>query len=116
MKAAGQIALTPFPNTYLSHPKLRPVLLICKASVRYDDWLVCMVSSQLQQFEPELDEFIRTDDSEYAATGLKVSSVLRVTRLAVLQTDLMVGLLGEISQPRLKTVTQRIARWIEFQG
>jgi len=49
MKKAGQIALTPFPYTDLSRAKLRPVLLIRQASIQYDNWLVCMVSSQLNQ-------------------------------------------------------------------
>jgi len=48
MKRAGQIVLTPFPYSDLSGAKLRPVLMLRQAS-RFDDWLVCMVSSQLQQ-------------------------------------------------------------------
>jgi hypothetical protein len=39
MKRAGQIALTPFPNTDLSGSKRRPVLLIRQASSRFDDSL-----------------------------------------------------------------------------
>ena len=42
MKQAGQIVLTPFPYTDLSGAKLRPVLLLRQASVRFDDWLVCI--------------------------------------------------------------------------
>ena len=45
MKRAGQIVLTPFPYTDLSATKLRPVLMLRSAS-RFDDWLVCMVSSR----------------------------------------------------------------------
>ena len=36
MKQAGQIVLTPFPYTDLSDAKLRPVLLLRQASVRFD--------------------------------------------------------------------------------
>ena len=72
MKRAGQIALTPFPYTDLSGAKLRPVLLLRRASVRFDDWLVCMVSSQLHQSDPQLDEPMLPAESGFAATGLKV--------------------------------------------
>jgi len=39
MKQAGQIVLTPFPYTDLSGAKLRPVLMLRKASC-FDDWLL----------------------------------------------------------------------------
>ena len=48
MKHAGQIVLTPSPYSDLSGAKLHPVLMLRQAS-RFEDWLVCMVSSQLQQ-------------------------------------------------------------------
>lgn len=116
MKAAGQIVLTPFPNTDLSSAKLRPVLLLCKASSRFDDWLVCMVSSQLHQAETGLDELIRSEDEDFVATGLKLSSVVRASRLAVLQGESMIGRLGDIGPARLKALRARIARWVESDG
>ena len=116
MKAAGQLVLTPFPNTDLSSAKLRPVLLLCKASSRFDDWLVCMVSSQLHQAEPQVDEFVRSTDEDFGATGLKVSSVARVSRLAVLQGESMIGCLGQVSPLRLLALRTRVARWIESGG
>ena len=109
---AGQIVLTPFPYTDLSGAKLRPVLLLRQASARFDDWLVCMVSSQLQQAEPGLDELISLGDADYVATGLKVTSVLRLSRLAVVDGAVLVGAIGEISPARLLAVRQRLAAWM----
>ncbi|MBC7618154.1 MAG: type II toxin-antitoxin system PemK/MazF family toxin [Candidatus Saccharibacteria bacterium] len=112
MKHAGQIVLTPFPYTDLSGAKLRPVLLLRQASARFDDWLVCMVSSQLQQAETGLDELISPGDEDYVATGLKMPSVLRLSRLAVVDGAVLVGAIGEISHARLLTVRQRLAEWV----
>ena len=112
MKHPGQIVVTPFPHTDLSGAKLRPVLLLRQASSRFDDWLVCMVSSQLQQAETGLDELIASDDADYSGTGLKVPSVLRLSRLAVVDGSVLVGAIGEISTVRLLTVRQRLAAWI----
>ncbi len=75
MKRAGQIVLTPFPYCDLKGAKLRPVLMLRQAS-RFDDWLVCMVSSQVQQAETGLDEILNQSDTDFANSGLKVPSVL----------------------------------------
>ncbi|CAK0756232.1 mRNA interferase MazF [Azospirillaceae bacterium] len=112
MKRAGQIVLVPFPFTDLSGSKLRPVLMIRQASRRYDDWLVCMVSSQLQQAEPDLDEILRQDEADFAVTGLKASSVIRLSRLAVIDGAMLVGCLGTISDERLGRLRQRLAAWL----
>jgi mRNA interferase MazF len=112
MKQAGQIALTPFPYTDLTGAKLRPVLMLKKSSIYHDDWLVCMVSSQLQQADPDLDEIITEADDDFSASGLKVQSVLRLSRLAILSSNLMVGNLGQISSHRLSTVRKRLSQWL----
>ncbi|MED5296060.1 type II toxin-antitoxin system PemK/MazF family toxin [Salinicola sp. LHM] len=87
MKHAGQIALMPFPYTDLTHSKKRPVLLLRRLDHAQDDWLVCMVSSRLHQAEQALDWMLRPDDDEFADSGLKVASVFRLSRLAVLDGE-----------------------------
>jgi mRNA interferase MazF len=111
MKRAGQIVLTPFPYSDLSEAKLRPVLMLRQAS-RFDDWLVCMVSSQVQQAETGLDEILVQSDTDFASSGLKVPSVLRLSRLAVLDGSLLLGSIGTISDERLENVRQRLAKWV----
>ena len=111
MKRTGQIVLTPFPYSDLSEAKLRPVLMLRQAS-RFDDWLVCMVSSQVQQAETGLDEILVQSDTDFASSGLKVPSVLRLSRLAVLDGSLLLGSIGTISDERLGNVKQRLAKWV----
>lgn len=112
MKRAGHIALVPFPFTDLSGAKLRPVLMLRKVSAHFDDWLVCMVSSQLRQADPALDEMLHPEEADFAQSGLKVASVLRLSRLAVLDGALLVGCTGSISDQRLHDIRQRLAVWI----
>lgn len=112
MKQVGQIALVPFPFTNTTQTKLRPILMLRKASTHFDDWLVCMISSQLRQADPDLDEILTPDDPEFAATGLKTASVFRLSRLAVLDGGLLMGSMGAISEQRLQRLRQRIAAWI----
>ncbi|MBK1705470.1 type II toxin-antitoxin system PemK/MazF family toxin [Halochromatium glycolicum] len=113
MKRAGQIALMPFPFTDLTHSKKRPVLLLRRLDHTHDDWLVCMVSSRLNHAQPGLDWVLTPDDDGFAATGLKVASVFRLSRLAVLDGSLLLGQLGCVSETRLCEPRHGLSHWIE---
>lgn len=112
MKRGGHIALMPFPYSNLRQSKKRPVLLLRQMDDGQDDWLVCMVSSQLHRAHPRLDWVLRPEDAEFAASGLKVASVFRLSRLAVLEGSLLLGQLGEVSDSRLRDLRQRLATWL----
>lgn len=104
MKAAGQIVLFRFPRSDLSAGKLRPALLLCEVPGPYDDWLICMVSSQVRQHIEGLGEIIAKDDADFAASGLKVTSVIRAGRLAVVESRVLQGAIGAISAERLRRI------------
>lgn len=86
--------------------------MLRKASSQFDDWLVCMVSSQIQQADSDFDEIVQPSDADFASSGLKVPSVLRLSRLGVLDSSLLVGRLGSISYERLWQIRQRLSVWI----
>ena len=109
---AGQIVLFRFPSTDLILGSLRPSLLVAPIPSSYDDWLVCMISSQIHQAIPNFDEIIQITDADFAKTRLKTESVIRLSRLAVVSETIFVGKLGEISQARLQRVKENLADWI----
>ncbi|TSA09180.1 MAG: hypothetical protein D4R73_07280 [Deltaproteobacteria bacterium] len=45
-------------------------------------------------------------------TGLNFSSVIRASRLAVVNSEILLGKLGQIDQERLLRVKEKIAKWI----
>lgn len=94
MKRAGQIVLFRFPQADLQEGKLRPALLLAKLPGEHGDWLICMISSQVRHYVPEFDEIVREEDSDFATSGLKVASVIRVGRLAVVEADILLGAAG----------------------
>ncbi|MDZ7359590.1 MAG: hypothetical protein ONB46_02530 [candidate division KSB1 bacterium] len=49
MKKSGQIVLFNFPQTDLIPGKSRPALMLAKLPGEYNDWLICMISSQTHQ-------------------------------------------------------------------
>jgi len=112
MKREGQIALMPFPYTDLTSSKRRPVLLLRRLDQEHDDWLVCMISSKMHQYNQGFDRVILQEDPEFDETGLKVNSVIRLSRLAVLDGSLLLGQLGFVSDHRLAELKQTLSDWL----
>jgi len=112
VKQAGQVVLFRFPHTDLEEGKLRPALLLGKLLGEYDDWLICMISSQMRHYIPEFDDMVREDDADFAASGLKAASVIRIGRLAVVQGEILLGAIGQIAPERLRRIKSRLAEWL----
>ncbi|MBN1755738.1 type II toxin-antitoxin system PemK/MazF family toxin [bacterium] len=112
MKKPGQVILFEFPQTNLKQGNLRPALLVSKLPGQYDDWLMCMISTQTQHYIKDFDELIQFDDPDYKLSGLKDPSIIRVERLAVVNADILLGAIGEISAERLRRVKTHLSEWI----
>lgn len=84
MKQDGQVVLFRFPQADLEQGKLRPALLVRKLPGEYDDWLICVISSQVRHHLDGFDEIMMDGDDDFADSGLKVASVIRIGRLATL--------------------------------
>jgi mRNA interferase MazF len=112
MKQTGQIVVFRFPQTDLEKGKLRPALLLGKLPGEYDDWLICMISSQTSQYIPEFDEKVEESDEDFAESGLKVTSVIRVGRLAVVSGEILLGAIGQVSSKRLSRVKKHLSDWL----
>src|SRR5829696_2353333 len=108
MKEAGQAVVFRFPQTDLEEGKLRPALLLGKLPGNYDDWLICMISSQTRQSIAGFDEIVQEND-DFGKSGLKVTSVIRVGRLAVVSGEILIGAIGQISSERLSRVKKHLA-------
>ncbi len=108
----GQVVLFRFPRTDQGAGKLRPALVLRKLPGRYDDWLICMISSQIAQAVPGFDEVISGGDSDFPLSGLKTVSAVRISRLAIVNRYVLCGAIGEISPERLSRTKKRLADWI----
>nr|VFJ94508.1 MAG: mRNA interferase MazF [Candidatus Kentron sp. H]VFJ95387.1 MAG: mRNA interferase MazF [Candidatus Kentron sp. H]VFK01618.1 MAG: mRNA interferase MazF [Candidatus Kentron sp. H] len=105
----GRIVLFPFPRTDQATGKLRPALVLRRCPGPHDDWLICMISSQLRHEIPGMDTVLHQDDADFAQTGLKLPSVIRVTRLAVVASSMLQGAIGSMPAPRLSWIRRSIA-------
>ena len=112
MKKVGQVVVFRFPQTDLEEGKLRPALLLGKLPGEYDDWLICMISSQTRQYIAGFDEIVKDNDEDFKQSGLKVTSLIRVGRLAVVSGEILLGAIGEISTKRLNRAKSNLSNWL----
>ena len=112
MKEAGQVVVFRFPQTDLEEGKLRPALLLGKLPGNYDDWLICMISSQTRQYIEGFDELVQESANDFGESGLKVTSVIRVGRLAVVSGEILIGAIGQVSSERLSRVKKHLSDWL----
>ena len=59
------------------------------------------------------DEIISEADADFHLSGLKTTSLIRVTRLAIVSGDILLGSIGKVYRKRLLLIKDRLARWIE---
>lgn len=110
----GNIVLIRFPQADLQAGKYRPALVVAAAPGRHPDLLLALISSNTQQAIPKFDEIINPTDSDYADAGLKVRSVVRLARLATVESAIINARLGYISSDRLRRIRKRIADWLQM--
>jgi len=106
----GDIALTSLPQSD-GAAKIRPVLLL-KRMPPFSDFLVCGVSSQLQQEVVGFDHVIGSGTPDFAGSGLKTNSVVRLGFLAVLSEAHLVGKIGSISGATVALLRQRLGEFL----
>ena len=109
----GDIVLIRFPQTDLQAGKLRPAVVVAITPGRYAEVLLALVSSRTYQAIPEFDEIIDPSDSDFKTTGLKVRSVIRLARLATVETSVISARLGNISPVRLRQISKRLVDWLQ---
>jgi mRNA interferase MazF len=84
--------------------------LLLRRRPPFGDWLVCGVSTQLQQRVAGFDEVLAPSDAEFASTGLKTASLIRLGFLAVLPEADMLGVIGSISRERHQRLLANLCR------
>ena len=109
----GDIVLLHFPQADLAEGKLRPALIVALAPGRHPDVLLSLITSRAYHEIPDFDEVINLLDADFAASGLKARSVVRLARLASVEETVIKARLGNISAERLGRIKQRLADWLK---
>jgi len=104
----GDIVLLPFPFTDLSGIKNRPALILVDCE---SDITVSFITTQLKWQE---DFDVKVDPSQ--STGLKKTSLIRLSKLATIDKDLVIGKLGNLLQDELANVDRNLLKIFKLEG
>lgn len=106
----GDVLLAPLRQANGSL-KDRPVLLL-KRMPPFQDFLVCGISTQLQQAVPDFDETVGPTDADFQTSGLKAASLIRLGYLAVLPRSEFKGRIGSVSAVRRNRLLIRLSDFL----
>ena len=104
--AKGDIVLIVFPFTDLSGSKLRPAVVLAETNM---DVMVCFLTTQLSWQEPT-DILLEPDPTN----NLKQLSLIRISKIATLDRQLVKGLLGTISQIEIDSVNKSLKQVLQI--
>ena len=105
----GAIVLTPFPFTDLTSTKRRPAVIVSQQNAGADV-IVAFISSRVYLPVENTDYIIEPDTEDFAQTGLKVRSVVKLAKLVTLEKSILIGQLGTLSDRMVHEINERLRR------
>jgi len=107
----GKTVLIPFPFTNLTATKLRPALVLFEGE---RDVVVSFVSSRVPQESAPTFIIVNENHPEFKLTGLKVSSVIGLDKVATISKDMVLGEIGEIGGKLKKEINKKLSEVYRF--
>jgi len=107
----GDVALVSLPQAD-GRAKPRPVILL-RQLPPFADWLLCGVSTQLQQQVIGFDDLIEPGSLDFRDSGLKAPSLIRLGFLASIPPSRILGVIGSLSPNRHRELLQRLRKLLE---
>ncbi|MGH7597720.1 MAG: type II toxin-antitoxin system PemK/MazF family toxin [bacterium] len=91
---SGDIILIDFPFTVPTQSKVRPAVVITETRDKYNNLVVCAISSVLPPAITGREILISKNDPAFSATGLRADSVIKIDRIATLRQSDVITKLG----------------------
>jgi mRNA interferase MazF len=105
----GDVVLLPLLLVAGGGAKIRPTLYLAPLPGPYQTMLVCGMSTQLHTIRPNWDELIQPGDADFATSGLRQASVIRLSYLRTAQPTEVTAIIGHIDPARLARLRTRLA-------
>lgn len=110
----GKVILVPFPFDDLSTVKARPAVCLTEPIGPYRHVILAFITSQIPADLLDTDLVLDAKSPDFPATGLRVSSALRLHRLLTATTSLIQRQLGELTPALNGEVNSRLRRLFQL--
>jgi mRNA interferase MazF len=105
----GDVVLIPLPQLAGGPPKFRPALVLALLPGAYQNVLICGISTQLQDLQPDWDDKIQPGDTDFSQSGLHRTSAIRLSYLYGADVREISGIIGRVDAARLSRAQRRLA-------
>ncbi|MGH9798877.1 MAG: type II toxin-antitoxin system PemK/MazF family toxin [Blastocatellia bacterium] len=105
-----KIVLVPFPFDDLTANKVRPAVCLTDEIKPHSHIVLAFITSQVSANASPTDFVIDKSDADFATTGLKVSSTIRLHRLMTVAKSIVLRRLGELSLAQQTEIENRLRK------
>ena len=112
----GKIVLVPFPFDDLSAIKVRPSVCLTNSIGPHRHVILAFISSRIPQDLLQSDVVLDQGHPEFGATGLHVTSTIRLHRLMTATTSLFRRELGVLSYSLQAEVARKLNHLFELRS
>lgn len=105
-----KIVLVPFPFDDLSAIKVRPAVCLTGEIQPYGHIVLAFITSKVSAAASATDFVIDSQSADFAQTGLKVSSTVRLHRLMTISKTIVQRGLGELSPIQQTEIENRLRK------
>ncbi len=105
-----KVVIVPFPFDDLSGQKARPAVCLTNEIQPYRHVVLAFITSKLSANPSVTDFVIDSQDADFALTGLKVSSTVRLHRLMTASSKIITRELGKLSKYQQTEIENRLRK------
>ncbi|MBI1865701.1 MAG: type II toxin-antitoxin system PemK/MazF family toxin [Nitrospirae bacterium] len=106
----GKVVLVPFPFDDLTTTKVRPAVCLTEPVGPHRHVILAFLTSRQPDDLLDSDLVLDAGDTDFPATGLRVTSTLRLHRVVTATTGLIQRELGSLAQRMQSEVDKRLRR------
>ena len=104
----GEVVLIRLQTT-AGAAKLRPALVLSTLPGPFQNVLICGISTQLNDLQPDWDELVEPSDADFVSSGVHKVSAIRLSYLYAAASREIAGTIGIVDPKRLSRLLTRLA-------